>query len=265
MLSPEEQGWVEKFQLYEKSVQNHEGDIEFINSEFDRIYGKEPLVLREDFGGTGLLSCGWVKQSNKHKAYAVDLDPRPIGYGKSVHFINLSPDAQKRMTYIEGNVLDNQNFKSDVIVAFNFSYFIFKKRSQLLTYFKKVREGLNSKGAFFIDLFGGTEACQPLVEETTHEDHTYFWDCDNFNPISNEVLYYIHFKVGKRKIDKAFVYDWRMWSLAELREILEEAGFSKTVAYWEGDDGEGGGDGNFYPADSAEACESWVTYIMALP
>ena len=57
------------------------------------------------------------------------------------------------MNYVEGNVLDDYPFKADVTVAFNFSYFIFKTRKQLVEYFKKVREGLKDDGVFFLDLF----------------------------------------------------------------------------------------------------------------
>ena len=50
--------------------------------------------------------------------------------------------------------------------------------------------------------------------------------------------------------------------------LLEEAGFSKTLGYWEGEeepdeDGDVGGDGEFYPTEEAEQCEAWVTYIAA--
>lgn len=255
-----------KYQLYESSVQCHESDIEFINKEYRKVYKKDPKILREDFGGTGAMACDWVKQSASHISYAVDLDPEPIKYGKENHYKNLNNDQKKQMNYIQGNVLDDFKFKADVIVAFNFSYFIFKKRAQLLAYFKLVRKGLGKDGAFFIDLFGGTEACQELIEETEHEDHTYFWDCDSYNAITNEVLYYIHFKThgDGKKYEKVFTYDWRMWGLPELVDILNEAGFSQVITFWEGEDGEGGGDGEFYHEKKADNCESWVTYVCAL-
>ena len=259
----------EKHRLYEASVQCHEGDIDFLNKEYRRIYNRAPLSLREDFGGTGLLACEWVRQSPEHTAYAIDLDPEPISYGYENHYFRLNEEEKKRMKYIEGNVLADFDFKADIVVAFNFSYFIFKKRHELLDYFKRVRAGMKNDGAFFIDLFGGTEARSPLVEETEHEDEgfSYFWDCDSYNPITNEVQYYIHFKTlndGKMHRE-VFSYDWRMWTMMELREVLEDAGFSKTVTYWEGEDEDGEGDGNFYPSEKEENCESWVTYIMALP
>ncbi len=254
-----------KHQLYERSVQCHESDIEFMEREYKRAFGKAPLILREDFGGTGALACDWVKQGLSHKSYAIDLDPEPVVYGKKNHFSKLNESQKTRVKYIEGNVLDDSDYKVDIVCAFNFSYSIFKERSLLLEYFKKVHEGLATKGAFFIDLFGGTEARTEMVEETEHDDHTYFWDCERYNPITHECLYKIHFKThyDNKKYDNVFVYDWRLWGLAELNDLLKEAGF-KPVNFWEGDDNEGGGDGEFYITETAENCESWVTYIMAV-
>ncbi|MDH5581802.1 MAG: class I SAM-dependent methyltransferase, partial [Bdellovibrionales bacterium] len=145
------------------------------------------------------------------------------------------------------------------------SYFIFKERKQILEYFKKVREGLSDNGLFFMDIFGGTECYDVLEEETDYDDFSYFWDCDYFNPITNEVLYYIHFKDKKDnlKYERVFTYDWRQWSIREIREILEEAGFSKSTLYWEEDDDDGEGNGVFYASEEEENCESWVSYIVA--
>lgn len=255
-----------KYHLYENSVQCHESDIEFINEEFKKLRNRKALTLREDFGGTGALACDWAAQSSQHQAWAVDLDPEPISYGKSNHYQRISADAQKRMEYIEGNVLDKYDFKTDVQVAFNFSYFIFKKRSELLSYFKSVREHLNKDGVFFVDIFGGTESCQELMEETEHDDHTYMWDCDSYNPLNGEVQYYIHFKTHSddKLYERVFSYDWRMWSIREIVELMEEAGFSKVITYWEGVDDDGDGDGIFYQSKIEENCESWVTYIAGL-
>lgn len=257
----------EKYRLYEESVQNHEGDIDFINKNYKLLYDKAPLTLREDFGGTAVLACSWTTQSPNHKAYAIDFDQAPISYGVENHYSKLNEDEKNRMTYIKGNVLDTQNYKADVIVAFNFSYFIFKRRKELLEYFSKVKDGLSTDGVFIIDLFGGTDAREPMVEETEHDDFSYFWDCENYNPITHECQYAIHFKTSNNntKFRDVFTYDWRLWGLAELREILEDAGFKETRAFWEGEDGDGGGDGEFYITNKGENCESWVTYIMAIP
>ncbi len=261
----------EKYRLYESSVQAHENDIDFINEEFKRERKRSPLVLREDFGGTGAMACDWVKQSAEHKAYAVDLDESPVRYGKETHFSRLSKSEQRRMHYVMGNVLEKRNFKADVIAAFNFSYFIFKKRQELLEYFKRVYEGLNNEGAFFLDIFGGTEGFQELEEETEHDGHTYFWDCDRYNVLTGECQYYIHFKIHSEneKYERVFSYDWRMWTLPEIKDLLYEAGFRVVHTYWEEeedeeDDEDGEGNGVFYRSENEENCESWVTYLMAL-
>jgi ubiquinone/menaquinone biosynthesis C-methylase UbiE len=253
-----------KYELYESSVQCHEADIDFLNEQFKNEFGRKPKALREDFCGTAALACDWVKQSPKHFSYGIDLDSEPIKYGQAHHYAPLSKDEKQRMSYIEGNVLQKYDFTSDIVVAFNFSYFIFKKRQDLLKYFKRVRKSLGKDGAFFVDIFGGTECCNPLEEETEHESHTYYWDCEKFNPLTNEVLYYIHFKKDGHKYKQAFVYDWRMWSVKEISELMEEAGFSKIKTFWEGDDDDGTGDGKFHESKEEENCESWVTYIMGI-
>ncbi len=255
----------EKYRLYESAVQCFENDINFINQEFKKEFGKLPKFLREDFGGTGAMACGWVKQGKDRQARAIDLDDDPIKYGIENHYAALTTSEKRRMEYIKGNVLDQYEFVPDVIVAFNFSYFIFKSRKALLEYFTQVRKSLKSDGAFFLDIFGGTEARQLLEEETEHEEFTYIWDCDSYNPLTDDCLYYIHFKThaDKKLHKKVFTYDWRMWGLPEITDILIDAGFSKVETYWEGEDGKGSGDGNFYRTKNAGNCESWVTYLMA--
>lgn len=257
----------EKYRLYLSSVQNPSADIEFINKEYKKIYGKKPLVLREDFCGTGMMACEWTKQSKDHKAFGIDLDLEPISFGVVNHYEELSEDEQKRMKYVNGNVLSDYDFKADVIVAFNFSYYLFKKRNDLVSYFSQVRKHLKKDSAFFIDLFGGTEARKPLEESVKHKSHTYYWDCDRYNPLTAECLYYIHFKTHRDgvKHEKVFKYDWRMWDAQELRDVLTDAGFSDTIIYWEGVDKDGSGNGVFSRATKAENCESWVTYICAIP
>lgn len=245
-------------------MQNPQGDIEFINDKFKELKGRSPHSLREDFGGTGYLCCEWVKSNSKNTASVVDLDPEPMEIGKDRHYSKLSQGEKKRVQYHEKNVLEVSKMSADVIVAFNFSYFIFKKRNDLLAYFKEVKKAVGNDGVFFMDLFGGSECYSPLEEETDHGKFSYYWDLDSYNPITNEVMYYIHFQEkGKSKKRCVFSYDWRMWSLAEIRDLLVDAGFENTVVYWEGDDDDGGGNGEFYPSENEEQCDSWVVYLAA--
>ena len=254
-----------KYELYEKSVQNHEADIEFINKEYKKVFGREPKTLREDFGGTAAMACDWVKEGKDRQAWGIDLDEEPQAYGIENHYSRLTEEEKTRMHYIRGNVLDDYDFTADVTVAFNFSYFIFKERNVLLNYFKQVKKNMGPESIFMVDIFGGEECRQELEEETEHEGHTYFWDCDSYNPLTEEVQYYIHFKThhDNKVYREAFSYNWRHWSVGEIKDIMKDAGFENVVTYWEGEDDDGTGDGNFYQSNDEENCESWVTYIMA--
>ncbi|MES9981732.1 MAG: hypothetical protein ABW115_14540 [Candidatus Thiodiazotropha sp. 6PLUC6] len=58
-------------------------------------------------------------------------------------------------------------------------------------------------------------------------------------------------------------YDWRLWSLPEVRELLEEVGFKKITFYWQGFDDDGEADGIFVPVEEGEADAGWICYISA--
>lgn len=255
----------EKYDFYERSVQSAETEVEFMQNEFKRHYGHKAYTLREDFCGTAAISCTWVKLDKKAFAWGIDLDPEPILMGKERHYSKLSKTEQDRMKYLQQNVLKANAPKVDVICAFNFSYFIFRKRKELLDYFKTVRKSLKKEGIFYIDLFGGPESQKLVTDDKKVGKITYYWECQKFNPVTHECLFAIHFRDAKgKKHSNVFTYHWRLWTMPELRDILDEAGFSTVVSYWEGDDDEGGGDGEFVPADNGENCDAWVSYIAAL-
>ena len=254
----------DKYKYYEASVQNTGADVDFINETYKKIRGKGPKLLREDFCGTGKLMCDWVEQSPEHMAFGLDLDPEPVEYGKKNHLSKLTQDQQKRVSFHLQDVLKSKEFSADVTVAFNFSYFIFKEREVLKKYFKNVKKSLKKNGIFILDLFGGPESMTILEEETEHDEFSYFWDCDKFNPITNECLFGIHFKPkGEKKKRFAFTYDWRMWGMSELVDLLKEVGFENVRTYWEEDGDDDEGNGVFYETKDAENCDSWVTYIVA--
>lgn len=255
----------QKYDFYERSVQNAEGEVSFMRSEFKRIYGHSAFLFREDFCGTGAMSCNWVEQDKNCEAFAVDLDPEPIKMGQVRHFSKLDKAEQKRVHYLQKNVMTVRTPPVDVVCAFNFSYFIFKSRKQMVQYFRAVRKSLKKQGIFFLDIFAGPESQTLTTDVKKLKNLTYYWECQHFNPFTHECTFAIHFRDAKgKKHENVFTYNWRFWTMPEIRDILIEAGFSKTVVYWEGDDENGGGDGNFVPAEDAENCDAWVSYIAAL-
>jgi len=54
-----------------------------------------------------------------------------------------------------------------------------------------------------------------------------------------------------------------MYTAPELRDLLLEAGFSKATVYWEGEDEDGEGNGEFTPDEKGEADLAWIAYIVA--
>ena len=79
-------------------------------------------------------------------------------------------------------------------------------------------------------------------------------------------LCYIHFKFPDgSKIERAFTYSWRLWSIKELRELLVESGFSQSYVYWqEWDDDKNEAKSDFQIVEKVESDTSWIGYIVAL-
>lgn len=254
----------DRYEYYRKSVQSAETDVVFYRDTYKDIRGKLPTTFREDFCGTFGLSCEWVKLHKNFKAVGVDLDPDPLVYGRERYLTQLNTDQQRRIEIIQKDVLSPKLPKSDLVVAANFSYFCFKTRLRMKEYFMKVKKSLNRDGIFMLDCFGGS-LCQDGNEESTrHKDFTYYWEQVDFDPITHRAHFYIHFRPhGKPKIERVFSYDWRMWTIPELKDILEEVGFKKTSVYWEGTKKDGTGNGVFKPTNVGEACLSWIAYIVA--
>jgi len=251
-------------ELYEESVQNVEHEVEFLQKTFQEIRGRTAYLMREDFCGTASASCEWVRQGDEYQAIGVDLEPSVLEWGRENRVSKLPVADQPRVSLIESDVMTVETPPADLLVAFNFSYFIFDKREILRNYFEQAYKALKDDGVFFVDLFGGSEALEEVKEKTKQDGFVYIWQQAEFHPVTHYMRCHIHFKFPDgSKIKKAFTYEWRLWSAPEIRELLQEAGFSKSTVYWEGDDDDGGGNGEFSPEEKGEADLAWIAYIVA--
>ncbi|MEM7465511.1 MAG: class I SAM-dependent methyltransferase [Pseudomonadota bacterium] len=249
--------------LYEKSVQSVEPEIDFVDEFFSRTRGRVARYLREDFCGTGNTSCEWVRRRPSNYALGVDLDTDVTAWGEKHHIAALNTDQQERIGLINENVLEVKTQPQDAILAMNFSYMIFKTRDTMRDYFRNVHAGLIDDGIFYLDCFGGYDAFREMKEKTAYDDFSYIWEQAAFNPITNDMLCHIHFKFKDGSwLKRAFTYEWRLWSLPEIRELLGEAGFKNVTVHWQGwDEDQEEGNGEFTPVTNADADAGWIAYI----
>jgi len=251
---------VDKYVLYEKSVQDPDFEIKL----FDKVYGRRSqraLDLREDFCGTAVLCARWVNSHAGRVAMGVDLDPEVLAWGREHHILPLGEKA-RLVKLREADVLEPSRSKHDVIAALNFSYWVFKTRDLLRAYFRGAKRCLAKDGVFVIDAYGGWESQEPMLEpRRIPGGFTYVWDQDGFDPISHDVLNHIHFEFPDRtKLDKAFTYDWRFWTLPELQEVMREAGFADVEVWWDNTDNDD--DPDYRPRRHVSNHPGWVAYIV---
>jgi hypothetical protein len=256
------------FDLYQKAVQQPDADLDFLTRIFRRRFSKAPRDVREDFCAAAFTACTWVARHKENRAWGLDIDPSPLQWGEAHNAARLlpRPEQRARLKLLQADVLDvGAAPKVDVVLAQNFSYFIFKTRERLREYFAAVRAGLKDEGLFVLDMFGGPEAQRMGEEKTRHKGFTYVWDQARYDAITNEIVCHIHFDFpdGSR-LKKAFSYEWRLWTICEVRELLAEAGFSETEAYWEGTTADGEGNGVYTRRDSAVNEDSWLAYIVGV-
>lgn len=255
----------DRHQLYEESVQSPDEESAFIDRVFRSLRGRTPALLREDFCGTHFLSGTWVKRRAGNRAVGFDLDTSVLAWGRARRAAQLKPAQLARLDMRRGDVRSARSEPVDVLAAFNFSYFLFKTRADLVGYFRHARTQLKRDGVMMLDCYGGYESFSEQTEERDLDGFTYQWQTERYDPVTGDVLNHIHFVFpdGSR-LRKAFTYDWRLWTIPEIRECLAEAGFRRTHVYWEGTDhATGEGDGVFRKTRVGEACGGWIAYLAA--
>lgn len=267
-------GTLDKQLLYEASVQAVEADVAFFNRVSRRHRGHPVRTYTEDFCGTAVMAASFVKDHPERRAWGIDLHRPTLDWCRRYCFPVLGKDVE-RLTLIQGDVMKAPRPRVELTTALNFSYSVFKTRDVMRSYFKHVRSSLVDGGIFILDAFGGTETMGELRESrrippTTNFDgrrtpsFTYIWEQELFNTIDHHIVCHIGFKFrdGSRR-ERAFSYDWRLWTLPELQELLIEAGFGSTEVYMEGwDEKEDEADGIFKRRKIFDNQEGWISYVV---
>ncbi|MCC6660677.1 MAG: class I SAM-dependent methyltransferase [Phycisphaerales bacterium] len=196
------------------------------------VHGGRPTILREDFCGSGGVCRAWTRLGPRHRAIAVDLDARPLR----------SLRRSARVTVRRADVLRARD-KADVISATNFPIGYWHTRRDLIRYLRHARACLRPAGVFVCDTYGGATA---FTLGSVTRDHRlpdgrrirYTWEQRRADPLTGMVLDILHFRVDRggdvlQDVPEAFTYHWRLWSVPELRDAMDEAGFARTDVYSE--------------------------------
>ena len=244
------------YDLYERAAQSPERQARFVEA----IAGETARCLAEDFSGAGALSIAWAGLSGAHVASALDRDLFPL------ELLRERADragVSDRVEIIEGDATAASH-GADVIAVFNFSVGYFHERPQLAAYLRSARERLGEKGVFVCDIYGGIDQFERGESELDLSDGArYIWEQREADPLTGRVVNAMHFFLDSgEEYRDAFVYDWRLWSPAELADVMLEAGFASVEHYDRLGDAEFD-DGALLvsPARGDELDENYVLYI----
>lgn len=249
----------DRHRLYERAVQDPDADIAILERVL-RGSARPAQRLREDFSGTAALAARWVQRGPKRTAVAVDLDPAVHDWARRFRLPRLGAAAE-RLRLLTADVRAVPRERFDAIVAFNFSYGVFRTRAALREYFRAARRGLAPGGAVVLDAFGGWDAQKELVERRRLGGGvTYVWEQQRFDPVTHRIRCAIHFEFARgRPLRRAFEYDWRLWTLPELTELLAEAGFTEIEVLW---DVSTRVTARYLPRTSARNHAGWIAYVV---
>jgi SAM-dependent methyltransferase len=258
----------DKHDLYQRSVQDPEIEIAFVHRIYKKTFGRAPVSLREDFCGTALFCAEWVKSRPERTAVGIDLDQPTLDWGIRHNLAAIGEPGQ-RVTLLRQNVLDPLPQRFDIALGLNFSYWVFRTRAEMRAYFEGVHASLGREGLLVLDAYGGPYSMEAMREDEIERTRikggfTYLWDQHQVNAIDHSVVNHIHFEFRDgTKLERAFTYHWRFWTLPELTELLAEAGFSRSHVYWEDEDEDGDGTGVYRARKRADNAGAWVAYIIA--
>jgi SAM-dependent methyltransferase len=248
------------------------------------IHGRSPRTLAEDFCGSAALSRHWCRSDPKARAVGVDLDAATLAYARA------RAKGLRRLTLVRADVTKPlprggargsaragaaaARVKPDLIFVGNFSIGEIHDRAALVEYLRRCRRRLARHGVFVCDTYGGESAFRTGAVQRTHDvpnSHLrvrYTWQQRSADPITARVENALHFRVDDRgeitqELTDAFVYRWRLWSLAELRDAMRDAGFRTVEVYGQVPDAEDS-DGNVYVRPIDDPADLDASYIVCV-
>jgi len=259
-----------KLALYRAAVQHPEAEVGFLYRAYAHYRRRPPLLLKEDFAGTAAVAAAWVALDGEHQSMAVESHGPTLKWAAR-EAAGLLGERAADLHFVQADVLEVPSPKVDIVAALNFSTFIYHSRDALLRYFFHARKSLRPGGIVVLDAYGGPGAMRAGEQRRPAalpdgSDFEYRWEQRSFNAIDARVDNRIHFAFkGGRLLSSVFRYDWRLWTPAELIELLREAGFEETQMWCDQYDAKKGtSDGEYRPLTKMNEREDWVAYFVGL-
>jgi SAM-dependent methyltransferase len=186
-LEKKKMGWLtassaDIHDLYQRAVQCPESEVNLVYQSWKEMRNRVPHSVREDFCGTSAVAREWVRRSEENTVIGVDLDPGVLAWSRSRMDESLTPEQRSRVKLVEHDVMKVDEIPVDCVLAMNFSYYGFKKRTTLLKYFHSVCGSLKEDGLFLLDAYGGSDSFLEMDEERDLDGFTYIWDQHHVKP-----------------------------------------------------------------------------------
>lgn len=220
-----------RYDLYELAAQAPVAEAAFLRA----VHAHNPEVLAEDFAGPCGIARAWLTLADHHRAICTDLDHEPLDHARDRTLRDLGAGALARIDFHSCDVRTTKG-RADIIASLNFAVGELHDRPALLTYLRHALARLHPKGILVCDTYAGPDALVPgsydQEIDTDHGTVHYTWRQVEADPLTHRVRNAMDFRLpdGKRMPD-AFTYDWRLWTIPELRDACREAGFPRTQVF----------------------------------
>lgn len=222
---------VNRYDLYELAVQCPPIEAAFLEA----VHGDAPKALGEDFSGPAGVGRAWIARNDNYTAIAADRDEAPLRHAVRRLTEQHGNHAIERLTVRPHDVLEVGD-RADIIAALNFALYEIHTRPRLVTYLRHTLMRLNAGGVLVCDTYGGADQWISGTHSQTIETDLgaieYAWEQRTADPTTARITNAIHFTLPSGvDLQDAFLYDWRHWAAADIREAMREAGFRTTEVY----------------------------------
>lgn len=219
----------DRYWFYERAVQSPACLVPFLLS----LHGGRPRRLREDFCARARLCDAWIESVPEGEALGIDRDHELLA--------RALPHPRKILLTADLCGEHPRHVLCDVTFVGNFSIGELPSRADLCRYLKAVREQTAPGGILVVDTYGGPSAWRTgsMLRMHTLPDGRrihHVWEQRAIDPRSQRVENVLHFRLEDRgeivaECSEAFVYRWRLWSLAELADAAVESGWGPSSVH----------------------------------